>query len=60
MEITTETVVICRYCLQRMQVANTIWNDRHDRVIAQRYVCGCQTPPFQHNIQSGDTTKDKP
>jgi len=59
MELTNETVVICRYCVKRMQVAETVWNEDRTKVVAQRYICGCQSPPFQCNIHAGDKHQEK-
>lgn len=51
------TTVLCRYCRQPMQEAEVVRNG--GKAIARRYVCGCQSPPFQHNLHAGNQTQDK-
>lgn len=58
MEITTETVVLCRYCVKPMQVAQSVTDDK-GKILAQRYVCNCQGTVFHHNIHSGDKSQEK-
>jgi hypothetical protein len=56
MDLEKATPVICRYCLKPMQEAEIVRGD--GKVIARRYICGCQGTVFHATIHSGDKTKE--
>lgn len=48
---------LCKWCLCSMQLAESLTRD--GKKVADRYICGCTTPPHQVNIHYGDQTRNK-
>jgi hypothetical protein len=56
MDLENYTPVICRYCLKPMQEAEVL--RANGKVIARRYVCGCQGMVYHATLHSGDKHKE--
>lgn len=55
-----EQTVLCDFCHNPMQIADTILAEPSGDVIAVRYVCGCQTPPTHKNFHAGQKMQEVP